>query len=56
MRFDYRAGTEATFRDWEQEGCEKAEAILSAIEEKSADDEAAAPKALKKEDAPAAVI
>lgn len=32
MRFDYRIGTEATFKDWEQEGCEKAAAILAALD------------------------
>lgn len=36
MRFDYRIGTEATFLDWEEEGCTKAEAILEALE-KAAD-------------------
>ncbi len=37
MKFDYRLGTEATFFDWEQEGCDKAKAILKALE-KSSDD------------------
>ncbi len=32
MRFDYRVGTEATFYDWQQEGCEKARAILNALD------------------------
>lgn len=32
MKFDYRIGTEATFLDWEEEGCSKAEAILDALE------------------------
>ncbi len=32
MRFDYNVGTEATFYDWEREGCEKAKAILNALE------------------------
>ena len=37
MKFDYRMGTDATFFDWEQEGCDKAKAILNALE-KSSDD------------------
>lgn len=32
MKFDYRIGTEATFQDWEQDGCEKAAAILAELE------------------------
>lgn len=34
MRFDYNFGTEATFIDWERDGCDKAQAILDALEEK----------------------
>ena len=37
MKFDYRMGTEATFLDWEQDGCDKAKAILKALEEDSDD-------------------
>lgn len=32
MRFDYNFGTEATFIDWEQEGCDKARSILEKLE------------------------
>ena len=32
MRFDYNFGTEATFKDWEEEGCDKAKAILEGPE------------------------
>ena len=36
MKFDYAVGTEATFYDWENDGCEKAKAILNALEGESA--------------------
>lgn len=36
MKFDYAVGTEATFYDWENDGCEKAKAILNALENESA--------------------
>lgn len=39
MRFDYRIGTEATFLDWEEEGCTKAEAILDALEKADGSDD-----------------
>ncbi len=39
MRFDYRIGTEATFLDWEEEGCTKAEAILDALEKADESDD-----------------
>lgn len=32
MKFDYNFGTEATFMDWEQDGCDKAKAILEELE------------------------
>ncbi len=46
MRFDYNFGTEATFKDWEEEGCDKAKAILEALEngEETADDETGSEK------------
>lgn len=28
MKFDYRVGKEASFRDWVMEGCKKAEEML----------------------------
>lgn len=31
MRFDYNFGTEATFVDWEQDGCDRARAILDSL-------------------------
>lgn len=35
MKFNYRLGTEATFIDWEEDGCKRAEEILDALEQQS---------------------
>ena len=32
MKFDYTLGKEATFQDWVDDGCKKAEAILENID------------------------
>lgn len=32
MKFDYTLAKEATFQDWVDDGCEKAEAILDNID------------------------
>lgn len=33
MKFDYTLGKEATFQDWVDEGCKRAENILEDIDE-----------------------
>lgn len=32
MKFDYTLGKEATFQDWVDDGCKKAEFILQALD------------------------